>query len=571
MYRADALKISNSIDAQICNVISLRKNFIVEAGAGSGKTYSLMKVIDWLQDNRALEFYKKGAKVACITFTNAAVTVINSRLRENTFIVPSTIHSFAWAAMKQFQTSIITFMNENGFLPKGCVKESVKSVNYTLGIKYFDDVNSILYLGHTDIIKLFSIFLQKKKFRDILYNKYPVILIDEYQDSNREIVENFLNYFVSKNDGIQFVFFGDSWQTIYQANNACGLIKDKNLEVIKKSINFRSTQKIVDILNFIRPDLPQNSALSKNDSKIFVIATDDYKGERRNDKDFKDDLPPDILEDYVDRIKEKIIKEQSYNETLKVLMLTHRILAYQQGYTSLFEMLGDGLKNADDDLLCYVRDFIEPLRQSIISKNIIEICEILKANQLCAIQKKSDKKKWTGIISEIEYLEDKSIFEVLTIFKTKLLLEFPKEILFIYSNMKNQSKDSYQNTNYSELSNVEYSEFIKAANFISVDSLYSTDHGVKGEEYDSVLFVIGRGWNWYQFDKYMPLQPIEITEANRKAYERNRNLFYVCCSRAKKNLFLFVTIPLEDNFKKFLSKLVGKENIISYSEFLRLD
>ena len=202
MYREDALKIANSIDAQICNVLSQRKNFIVEAGAGSGKTYSLMKVIDWLQDNRASEFYKKGAKVACITFTNAAVTVINSRLKENTFIVPSTIHSFAWAAMKQFQTSIITFMNDNGFLPKGCVKESVKSVNYTLGIKYFDDVNSILYLGHTDIIKLFSIFLQKKKFRDILYNKYPVILIDEYQDSNREIVENFLNYFVSKNDGI---------------------------------------------------------------------------------------------------------------------------------------------------------------------------------------------------------------------------------------------------------------------------------------------------------------------------------------------------------------------------------
>lgn len=29
---------------------------------------------------------------------------------------------------------------------------------------------------------------------------------------------------------------------------------------------------------------------------------------------------------------------------------------------------------------------------------------------------------------------------------------------------------------------------------------FSTEHGVKGEEYDNVVFVISKGWNQYQFE-----------------------------------------------------------------------
>ena len=42
------------------------------------------------------------------------------------------------------------------------------------------------------------------------------------------------------------------------------------------------------------------------------------------------------------------------------------------------------------------------------------------------------------------------------------------------------------------------------------DSHYSTDHGVKGEEYDNILFVIGKGWNLYNFDKYLPMTDEDI-------------------------------------------------------------
>ena len=42
---------ANKIDLQIIDTLQKGYNFRVEAGAGSGKTYSLNKVIEWIQVN----------------------------------------------------------------------------------------------------------------------------------------------------------------------------------------------------------------------------------------------------------------------------------------------------------------------------------------------------------------------------------------------------------------------------------------------------------------------------------------------------------------------------------------
>ena len=52
------------------------------------------------------------------------------------------------------------------------------------------------------------------------------------------------------------------------------------------------------------------------------------------------------------------------------------------------------------------------------------------------------------------------------------------------------------------------------------------------------------------------------------AYIRNRKLFYVCCSRPKKRLYFFVSVPIDQVFKKFLIEMVGEDNILTYPEFL---
>ena len=86
---------ANKIDLQIINTLQQGQNFRVEAGAGSGKTYSLNKVIEWIQTNKWAEYRRKDQHVVCITYTNAAVDVIAARLANDSFIIPSRIHSLA--------------------------------------------------------------------------------------------------------------------------------------------------------------------------------------------------------------------------------------------------------------------------------------------------------------------------------------------------------------------------------------------------------------------------------------------------------------------------------------------
>ena len=141
------------------------------------------------------------------------------------------------------------------------------------------------------MIRLFEFFLDNVKFRKIFSDKYPLILIDEYQDSFKSITDRFISYFIDAKQGPQFGFFGDAWQTIYQMNKPCGAIDNDKLVVIKKGSNFRSAKNIVNVLNKIRPSLPQISAIDNFDGEVFVVNCNDYKGIRRSDRGFKGELP----------------------------------------------------------------------------------------------------------------------------------------------------------------------------------------------------------------------------------------------------------------------------------------
>ena len=56
--------------------------------------------------------------------------------------------------------------------------------------------------------------MDNAKFRRVFSDKYPLILIDEYQDSYKPIIERFVKYFIAEKKSPQFAFFGDAWQTI---------------------------------------------------------------------------------------------------------------------------------------------------------------------------------------------------------------------------------------------------------------------------------------------------------------------------------------------------------------------
>ena len=566
LAKAEADKVDEQIISALQNGISFR----VEAGAGSGKTYSLNKAIEWIQANKWAEYRRKKQTVVCITYTNAAVDVIAERLSKDSFILPSTIHSFAWNAIKQYQSFLIDVVtNDPDFLPDEGDFLKVTEVTYTLGHRYKE--NGIQYLYHDDVLKLFCRLLDNAKFRRVFTDKYPLILIDEYQDSYKPIIDRFISFFIAEQKGPQFGFFGDAWQTIYQSNKACGLIENENLEIIKKGSNFRSAPRIVRLLNDLRPDLPQTSAIDGFDGEVIVITCDDYTGPRRTERNLKGELPAEELKNRLNNVTEKIERESSKEDDLKVLMITHKVLATQQGYEQLLEILDDGLRDKEDPFLLFFMDTVEPIYQALKDSNMQLLFDTLGIKRF-PIKKKSEKVKWKELQQQLEIARTKRAIDVFELIKRTKLIPIPPKLDGWYHLYQKAPETVYvSNTSIQSFLELDYLQFTAAIDFLFPDAMFSTEHGVKGEEYDNVVFVISKGWNLYQFETYAPMITghSPVPKGKEASFERNRNLFYVCCSRPKKRLFLFVTIPVEPVFKTFLIDLIGEDNIYTYSQFLK--
>ena len=84
---------------QIMKHIKNGDNFLLSGGAGSGKTYTLVQVIKQLIEENP------NTKIACMTYTNAAVKEIDERVNNKNLSV-STIHDFLWDNIKHFQKEL---------------------------------------------------------------------------------------------------------------------------------------------------------------------------------------------------------------------------------------------------------------------------------------------------------------------------------------------------------------------------------------------------------------------------------------------------------------------------------
>ncbi|MFC1232251.1 hypothetical protein [Streptomyces sp. Sce081] len=81
------------------------------------------------------------------------------------------------------------------------------------------------------------------------------------------------------------------------------------------------------------------------------------------------------------------------------------------------------------------------------------------------------------------------------------------------------------------LRTVPYREVISVTHFIDELTPFSTQHGVKGDQFENVVVVVDdSAWNRYSIGKMLA----GADKPDRT--ERSRNLFYVCYSRAQRGL-----------------------------------
>lgn len=262
-----------------CIIATPPQPFVVRAGAGSGKTTSLIKALDWVMSEHGASMRARKQKVACITYTDLAANEILADVNADPLVHVSTIHSFYWGITKTFQADIKIWLKndirrrvsqlEEEFKNYGPrVRQNTRDRNkadqerYARNLEALDDVRMFNYglgsdyakgiLGHEDILQLADFLLQNRPlFRRVVALNYPFVFIDESQDTFPGVVKSFKEVEAQMRGKFCLGFFGDPMQSIFM-RGAGDIPREDHWRSITKPENFRCAKQILDVANAVR-------------------------------------------------------------------------------------------------------------------------------------------------------------------------------------------------------------------------------------------------------------------------------------------------------------------------------
>ena len=109
---------------------------------------------------------------------------------------------------------------------------------------------------------------------------------------------------------------------------------------------------------------------------------------------------------------------------------------------------------------------------------------------------------------------------------------------------------------YNQVKDLKYKIFQALYDYVEEYTPFSTQHKIKGAEFDNVLVVLDNaGWNNYNFESLF------LKNVRETVTERTEKIFYVCCTRAKENLVLFYDSPSDEVLVK-AKEWFGEGNVI---------
>jgi DNA helicase-2/ATP-dependent DNA helicase PcrA len=337
---------------QIVKLIHGGEHFLLSGGAGSGKTYSLVEVLDVLiSDSPALN-------IACITYTNSAVDEIEGRISHDNLYV-STIHEFLWSNIKGFQTELKKTLIE---LINDPVQKKIKHPNGdVVSYDYFDGIEFIKYkeylkiakgiISHDELIILAARMFEKyEKLCSVTKDRYPFIFVDEYQDTDPFVIKILLEYLDKSKKNNVVGFFGDSMQSIYDGSigNLDGYIKiesPKVIEVIKQQ-NRRNPLEVINLANKIRTDDLFQRPSEDKDAPNMDGNGDVKRGEIKFI--YSKDNNLDLVRCYLGW-------DFDNSELVKELNLTHNLIADKAKFPELMRIYNQ------DKILDYIRNKVRKL------------------------------------------------------------------------------------------------------------------------------------------------------------------------------------------------------------------
>ena len=254
------------------------KSFFLFAGAGSGKTRALVEAMQMFRKKYGQEFRLSAKKVAVITYTNAACDEIKHRIDHDSIFAVSTIHSFAWELIRTYHKDVREWLSHNlemeinaleekqlkGRTSKASADRAVQIESKQRRMERLDTIKYFTYnpngenigknsLNHTEVIGIAAEFLTDKPLmRRIMIRKYPVLLIDESQDTQKDLVDAFFVVQSEYSGDFCLALFWDTMQRIYSVGKS--VLGEAVPDEWKKpaiTINYRCPKRIVKLINNI--------------------------------------------------------------------------------------------------------------------------------------------------------------------------------------------------------------------------------------------------------------------------------------------------------------------------------
>lgn len=586
----------NNIDLQLKECVSneKRKSFFLFAGAGSGKTYSLVKLLENIQNVWGNKLMREHRQVAVITYTNAATDEIMRRIDYNPLFHVSTIHSFVWDSIKTYQKDIkarylqrlqanIDELQAKIDATKNketkTYKANKEKINHLIERKEAKEkIDKFIYnpngdnlkansLNHSDVIEIGTQMLQENRLlQQIITQQYPFMLIDESQDTRSGLVDAF--YTIQKNFPNDFTLglIGDIKQRIYMDGKA----DIKNLipadwEKPEKVMNYRCSKRIIQLANKISSVLDGSEQQARDDAPegyvhLFLVNSHNVLDKNAKELDVRAKMSA-------------ITGDEQWNSDVKVLTLEHSMAAVRLDFKDFYELFARLPKyqmsflQGDMAEMSFFANMVFPLMTMLKENDGIGVLNLLKKKSpLLEAVPDRDYPEMLGKIRNVldelrsSNLEEMKVSEIIEFVQRNMLFAIPDHLtLALNSKEEEVDKDDKESLAWVRALQLPLRQFKAYDDYVHERTPYATHQGVKGLEFPRVLVLIdeeaAKG-NMFSYEKLFNVTPLSQTDIKNKemgkenSIDRTSRLFYVTCTRAKESLAILMYTSNTDRAKQ---------------------
>ncbi|MDB5047766.1 MAG: uvrD/REP helicase N-terminal domain protein [Fibrobacteres bacterium] len=603
---ADDDQFDTVADETILSCLDLEKprSLFLYAGAGSGKTRSLVNAIRTVCREQGRRLSLTGQKIGVITYTNAACDEIKQRLEFDPRVEVSTIHAFAWSLIAGYNKDIrqwlaarllhdVAELKEAQAKGRAGTKAAVdraRSIESKLRRHAgLDAITRFVYsptgdnrtrdsLNHAEVIVMTADFLSAKPgLRRLLVTRFPILLIDESQDTNRRLMDVLLDVEAAYRGTFCLGLFGDMMQRIYADG------KDRLAEAIpeswgrpRKRMNHRCPTRVIELINRIRQDEDREEQVPRSDASVGVVrlfvvshAITDKTG----------------IEAAIAARMAEITGDQNWaagSAAIKTLALEHLMSARRFGFEAFFEPLYSVerirtslLQGTGAGIGLFTREILPLVTALRASDRFAAAAIVRRTSPLLehkALEEAGDRQSnvlsktnatCDGLLALVSAAEKPTARAVLGYVAETGLFTLP-DVLAPFAaadeaalvgeageDADDETGEEEENDLKSELGGwrlaleAPFDQIEKYDRYVRGVSQFDTHQGVKGLEFPRVMVIVSdeeaRGF-MFAYDKLFGTKEKSKTDLENEAFgkettvDRTRRLFYVTCSRAEESL-----------------------------------